>query len=252
MHEPGSHQHDRADEPKPTPCGLMVIDKPLKRTSMDVCRWVRRRLVLAGAPKRVKVGHGGTLDPLATGVLVVMVGKATRLCERVMQGQKVYLAHVDLQAFSSTDDAEGERTIVHVTTPPTPEQVRVACAKFVGEAVMQTPPAYSAMKIDGQRAYDLARAGKDVKLAPRPVRIDAIRIESYAWPQLVIEVTCGKGTYIRSLARDIGSALGTGGMLTGLRRTRVGRWTLDGAIELDRLPDRLTQSDLLPVPGEDE
>ena len=249
MHDRESHNaHEHAT---PTPCGLMVIDKPLKRTSMDVCRWVRRRLVLAGAPKRVKVGHGGTLDPLATGVLVVMVGKATRLCEQVMQGQKIYLAHVDLNAFSSTDDAEGERTVVDVQTPPTVEQVQVACAKFVGESVMQTPPAYSAMKIDGQRAYDLARAGKEVKLAARPVWIDEIRIVSYAWPQLVIEVTCGKGTYIRSLARDIGTALGTGGMLSALRRTRVGRWTLEGAIELEKLPERVTQSDLLPVPGDD-
>lgn len=233
---------------EPTPCGVLVIDKPLGPTSMDVCRRIRWRLVQGGAPKRVKVGHGGTLDPLATGVLVVMVGKATKLCERVMAGTKVYLTEIDLSCFSTTDDQEGEKTVVAVASPPPREAVDAACARFVGEAVMQTPPAYSAMKIDGQRAYDMARRGEEVKLAARPVRIDRVEVKAYAWPLLTVEVECGKGTYIRSLARDIGGALGTGGCLTSLRRTRVGQWGIAQAQKLDGLPPKMGQGDLLDLP----
>ncbi len=242
--------------PTPTPCGLLLIDKPLGPTSMDVCRRVRRSLVAAGAPKRVKVGHGGTLDPLATGLLVILIGKATPLCEQIMQGAKTYLADVDLSAFSSTDDAEGEKTVVDVGTaggpstrpaPPTTTALAAACARFVG-TIMQRPPAYSAIKVNGQRAYDLARGGRPPALVARPVRIDAIRVESYAWPRAVLSVECGKGVYIRSLARDLGTALGTGGMLAGLRRTRIGQWDVKNATALDALPARLTQADLLPAP----
>lgn len=230
--------------PLPTPAGLLVIDKPLRRTSMDICRIVRRRLVNAGAPKRVKVGHGGTLDPLATGLLVIMVGKATRLCEQVMTGAKSYIADIDLSAFSTTDDAEGERTIVPIAAPPTADAVTAACARFVG-VIQQTPPPYSAMKINGRRAYDLARRGEEVRLAPRPVRVDAIAVEAYSFPHLRLGVDCGKGTYIRSLARDLGTALGTGGMLSGLRRTRVGRFTIDQARTVESLPEKMVAADLL-------
>ncbi len=233
----------------PTPTGLLLIDKPLGPTSMDVCRRVRRALVAAGAPKRVKVGHGGTLDPLATGLLVVLVGKATPLCDKIMAGAKTYLADVDLSAFSSTDDAEGEKTLVDVAAsggPPTAAALAAACAKFVG-VIQQRPPAYSAIKVHGQRAYDLARDGKPPELAARPVRIDAIRVESYAWPRAVLSVECGKGVYIRSLARDLGGALGTGGMLAGLRRTRIGGWDVRNATAFDALAARLTQADLLPA-----
>ena len=242
--------------PTPTPCGLLLIDKPLGPTSMDVCRRVRRALVAAGAPKRVKVGHGGTLDPLATGLLVILIGKATPLCERIMQGAKTYLADVDLSAFSSTDDAEGEKTVVDVgaaggpgtaAAPPPAAALAAACAKFVG-VIQQRPPAYSAIKVNGQRAYDLAREGRPQELAARPVRIDAVRVESYSWPRAVLSIECGKGVYIRSLARDLGTALGTGGMLAGLRRTRIGEWDVRNAMALDALPARLTQADLLAVP----
>ena len=228
----------------------MLIDKPLGPTSMDACRRIRWRLVQGGAPKRVKVGHGGTLDPLATGLLVIMVGKATRLCESVMAGTKVYRTGIDLSYFSTTDDQEGEKTHVTVTTPPSREAIDAACARFVGNAVMQMPPAYSAMKIDGQRAYDMARRGEEVKLAARPVRIDRIDVLDYAWPSLTIEVECGKGTYIRSLARDIGTSLSVGGCLTALRRTRVGRWSINDAQRMDAIPDKLVQADLLSAPVE--
>ena len=246
--------------PSPTPTGLLLIDKPLGPTSMDVCRRVRRALVAAGAPKRVKVGHGGTLDPLATGLLVILIGKATPLCDRIMQGAKTYLADVDLSAFSSTDDAEGEKTVVDVGTagdsptaatppsPPTAAALAAACAKFVG-VIQQRPPAYSAIKVNGQRAYDLARDGRPPELAARPVRIDAIRVEHYVWPRALLTVECGKGVYIRSLARDLGTGLGTGGMLAGLRRTRIGAWNVNDATSLDALPARLVQADLLDAPA---
>ncbi|MFN0011044.1 MAG: tRNA pseudouridine(55) synthase TruB [Phycisphaerales bacterium] len=230
----------------PTPSGLLLIDKPLGPTSMDVCRRVRRALVAAGAPKRVKVGHGGTLDPLATGLLVILVGKATPLCNQIMADAKTYLADVDLSAFSSTDDAEGEKTLVEIVPPrglPTAPELAAACAKFVG-TIMQRPPAYSAIKVQGQRAYDMARAGNPQELPARPVRIDAISVVEYAWPRAVLAIECGKGVYIRSLARDLGGALGTGGMLAGLRRTRTGTFTVEKAMPLDALPRVLVQADL--------
>lgn len=213
-----------------------MVDKPLNLTSMNVCSIVRGRLKAGGAPKRVKVGHGGTLDPLASGVLVVLIGKATKMCDEVMAGVKGYLTTVDLSQVSTTDDLEGEKTEILPETIPTLEDVESACAKWVGD-VMQAPPPYSAIKVNGQRAYALARKGEEVVLPARPIRIDSIEIVSYEWPMLTIDVVCGKGTYIRSLGRDIGRELGAGGMLTALRRTRVGRFTLDQAITLDEVPN---------------
>lgn len=233
----------------PTPLrGLLLIDKPEGPTSMDVCRRVRRRLVAGGAPKRVKVGHGGTLDPLATGLLVVLVGRSTRLCDAVMAGEKRYLAGIDLSARSATDDREGPVTPLEGLSPPAPELVRDALAGFVG-ATLQAPPAFSAVKIDGERAYRLARRGDDVRPAARPVVVHTIDVLSYRWPLLMIDLACGKGFYVRSLARDIGAALGVGGMLASLRRTRVGRFTIDQSRPLDALPDVLTQADLTPDDG---
>lgn len=228
----------------PTPRGMLIVDKPEGPTSMDICRRVRRALVTGGAPKRVKVGHGGTLDPLATGVVVVLIGGATKLCESLMDLVKVYEARVDLSAFSTTDDREGVRTEVAVADPPAPQAIDAALRRFEG-LVMQTPPIFSAVHVDGQRAYRLARQGNAPVLAPRPVRIDAIERLAYLWPLLDLRITCGRGTYIRSLARDLGLALGTGGTLAGLRRTAVGPCTVARAIGLDALPRVLTQADLL-------
>jgi tRNA pseudouridine55 synthase len=243
--------HSAQPAPAPTPTGLLLIDKPLGPTSMDVCRRVRWRLVQAGAPKRIKVGHGGTLDPLATGLLVVLIGKATPLCDQIMQGEKTYEAAADLRAFSTTDDAEGELTPVPITTPPTLEAVTTALSRFVG-VIQQRPPAFSAIKVAGQRAYDLARKdGPDaVQLPARPVMIHELALTRYEWPTLSFRVRCGKGTYIRSLARDVGLALNTGAHLTALRRTTTGPFHIDHARTLDSLPDKLTQTDLLPIPAE--
>jgi len=237
----------------PTPVGVLIIDKPLGKTSMDICGNIRWRLRQAGAPKRIKVGHGGTLDPLASGVLVVLIGsKATKLQSGVMVGQKVYETGIDLAHTSRTDDREGPIESVECE-PVTREQVEAVLPRFVG-TVMQRPPAFSAMKIGGRRAYALARKAQDEsqmpKLEPRPVRIDEIVIESFDWPILNLTVTCGKGTYIRSLARDIGEALGTGGMLHSLRRTRVGSFDIKDSITPDELPEEMVQDDLMPIPAD--
>jgi len=226
-------QTDKPDKPIK---GIIVVDKPLGLTSMNICSIVRGRLKAGGAPKRIKVGHGGTLDPLATGVLVVLIGKATKMCDEIMAGVKGYLTTIDLSQVSTTDDLEGEKTEMVPDMIPTRREIESACSKWVGE-VMQRPPPYSAIKVDGKRAYALARKGEEVILDARPVRIDSIEVVSYDWPTLTIDVVCGKGTYIRSLGRDIGSEVGAGGMLTALRRTRVGRFTLADAVELDDVPN---------------
>lgn len=216
------------------PSGIVVVDKPLGMRSTQVVGWVKARVRAGVEPalrKRVKVGHGGTLDPLATGVMVVLVGSATKLCERVMGSGKGYLAEVDLSRWSITDDHESEAMEVEGARVASEAEVRAACAAFVGE-VMQTPPAHSAIMVGGQRAYALARAGDDPKLAPRPVRIDAIEVVSYAFPLLTIRVMCGRGTYIRSLARDLGRAISGGGMLNALRRTHVGMFHVEQALKV--------------------
>lgn len=233
----------------PTPTGILVIDKPMGWTSMDVCARVRARLRRGGAPKRIKVGHGGTLDPMATGVLVVLVGKATPLCERIMEGRKWYRAEIDFSRRSTTDDREGELTVVEVASPPSESAVRAATMGFVGR-IMQRPPDFSAIHIGGKRAYDLARAGREVVIAPRPVDVYRFEILTYDWPRACVEIECGKGTYIRSLARDLGVALGAGGMLTALRRTRVGRFGIEDSIRLENLPDPMTGADLAAIPAE--
>lgn len=223
---------------------MLIVDKPVGPSSMAVCARIRGALRAGGAPRRVKVGHGGTLDPLASGVLVVLCGKATPLCNRVMAGQKRYEARIDLSAFATTDDLEGERTPVEVAAPPTIESIGEAIRGFVGE-VMQRPPAYSAMKVGGRRAYALARQGQTVELEARPVRIHGIELRAYEWPYVDVDIQCGKGVYIRSLARDLGHALGTGGSLAALRRTAVGRCTIENAITMADLPRSMTRADLL-------
>ncbi len=232
-----------------SPSGIIVIDKARGFTSMDVCAVIRGRLKRGGAPKRVKVGHGGTLDPMATGVLVVLVGRATKLCDAVMVGEKVYEATVDFSHTSNTDDAEGTLVPIPVGRVPSSAEVHAAVARFVGE-IEQVPPAFSALHVGGKRAYDLARQGTPVELSPRRVIVHEIEVSTYEWPSVTLRVRCGKGVYIRSLARDFGRTLGTGGVLTSLRRTRVGRWTIEQAKGLDALPQQMmTQADLEPAEG---
>ena len=236
-----------------SPTGLLIIDKPERITSMHVCRIIRGKLVGGGAPKRVKVGHAGTLDPLATGVMVILVGKATKLCDALMAGEKRYTADIDLSATSSTDDLEGRITPLDNLSPPSADTVAHTCARFTG-VIQQRPPAHSAIWVDGKRAYKIARAadmgrGPELTLPARPVTIHNITILNYHWPTLRLDIRCGKGTYIRSLARDLGAAMNVGGMLVALRRTSVVPFTIDSAVPPAALPETLAQHDLLdPAP----
>jgi len=225
--------------------GLIVVDKPEGPTSMGVVRRVRR------AAGNAKTGHAGTLDPLATGVVICCLGKATKAVPRLMDRAKVYQTTIDLSAFTTTDDREGERTEVAVNSPPRVQQVDEVLGRFSGE-IEQTPPAFSAIHVGGQRAYKLARRGETVDMPTRTVRIDAIERLDYTYPELTLRITCGKGTYIRSLGRDIGTALETGGHLASLRRTAVGEYTLEQAVAWDRLDDPIEAEDLLPIPGAED
>ena len=232
------------------PCGLLIVDKPKGWSSMDVCkkvRWaVRRGLSPEVGKRKVKVGHAGTLDPLATGVVVVCVGKATKLVDRLMGSTKVYEASVNLSGFTVSDDAEYEPVLVAVAVPPTREAVEQSLQQQVG-LIQQVPPIFSAVHVDGKRAYKLARAGDEVKLKARAVRVDAIEVLGYDWPTLELRITCGKGTYIRSIARDLGKSLGTGGYLSGLRRTASGAFKVEDALPIERFEEVVVQGDLLPV-----
>lgn len=180
--------------------GLLVIDKPGGMTSRDVVN--RAQLWF---PRKTKLGHTGTLDPLASGVLVVCVGAATRLAEYVQAMGKTYRTRILLGHRSDTDDADGTVTPVAGVAAVSEQAIRDALPRFVG-TISQTPPAYSALKVAGQRAHDLARSGAEVKLAARPVSVYRIHLLGYDWPHLDLEIDCGKGTYIRSIARDLGDA----------------------------------------------
>jgi len=207
--------------------GIVAIDKPAGLTSAAAIARVKRLL-----PRKTKVGHAGTLDPFATGVLVVLIGKATKQCEAMMGQPKEYEATVRLGATTETDDLTAPARPLEVAAPPTIDAVRSALQQQVGQ-ILQMPPTYSALKLGGQRACDRVRAGEIVTLQPRPVRIDAIELLDYTWPDVHIRVACGRGTYIRSIARDLGAALSVGGYLTQLRRTRVGEFTTANSIAID-------------------
>ncbi|MDA3960490.1 MAG: tRNA pseudouridine(55) synthase TruB [Planctomycetota bacterium] len=221
--------------------GLLVVDKPLGVGSTEVVRRVRY------AAGDVKTGHAGTLDPLASGVVICCLGNATKSVEALMGQTKVYETAIDLSGFTATDDAEAEVEPVACAQAPDRSAVDAVLAQHLG-TIMQTPPAYSALKLQGKPAYERVRAGEKVELAARPVRIDAIEVQRYQWPYLEVVVTCGRGTYLRSLARSVGEALGTGGYLRGLRRTAVGPYCVENATPLDALPDPVTQDHLLPAP----
>ncbi len=208
--------------------GFLVIDKPGGMTSRDVVNRIQRCF-----PRKTKIGHTGTLDPLATGVLVVCIGAATRLADYVQAMSKSYTARFRLGVTSTTDDADGELTENPLVCCPSRAEIQGWLDRFVG-IIEQLPPSFSALKVAGQRAHLLARKGDEVPLTPRPVRIDAIRLTAYDWPYLDLEVDCGKGTYIRSIARDLGEKLGCGGMVETLRRTRIGPYTATQGVGLDR------------------
>jgi len=217
--------------------GLVVVDKPAGITSHDVVSRVRR---LAGTRK---VGHAGTLDPMATGVLLVGVNRATRLLGHLMLTEKAYDATIRLGVTTVTDDAEGE-VLGEASTDALAEQaVRAGLAAMIGD-IEQRPSAVSAIKVEGRRAYDRVRAGEQIDLPARTVRIDAIDVTRLDLPEIDVRVRCSSGTYIRAIARDLGETLGVGGHLTALRRTAVGPFTTADARTLDALSDDFA---MLPI-----
>ena len=219
--------------------GILNLDKPAGWTSHDVVAWVRRVL------REKRVGHAGTLDPMATGVLLVCVGQATRVVEYLTAGQKIYRAEAQLGVTTDTYDADGQVTATAGVPPLTADDLRDALASFVGE-IQQRPPAYSAIKQDGEAAYRKARRGETVELPARPVTIHGIELLDWdpTASKFTIEVTCGPGTYIRSLTHDLGQALGCGAVLTRLTRTRSGQFTLDDAVALDDLAEAARADEL--------
>lgn len=220
--------------------GLLNVDKPPGLTSREVVNHVQR------LARPHKVGHAGTLDPMATGVLVVCVGQATRLNPFVQQLPKSYHAAFQLGRRSDTEDIEGE--VIELGNPPHPsvERVREVVSHFHGE-VMQRPPAFSAVKVKGQRAYARARRGEQVNLEPRPVRIHHMELLSYEYPTFELQVTCGSGTYIRSLGRDLAESLGSAAVMSGLQRTAVGPLSVEEAVPLEEITAETVGGQLLPA-----
>lgn len=212
--------------------GFLNVNKPAGITSHDVVARVRRLAHRTAATK--KVGHAGTLDPLATGVLILCLGHATRLSEYAMQSQKQYRATIQLGVTTDTYDAEGEITATHDTSHITREEVQKVLQTFQGD-IQQVPPMFSAIKKDGKKLYELARAGKSIEVEARPVSIFALELLEWNNPFFVLNVNCSPGTYIRSLVHDIGQALGVGAHLTALERTRSGNFRIENAVTLDTL-----------------
>lgn len=222
--------------------GILVIDKPLTWTSFDVVAKMR------GIVKMKKIGHAGTLDPLATGVLVVCCGRATKQVENIQQHHKVYDVTVKLGAVTRSDDGETPEEHHQSTDQIHDNDIRKVLGRYSG-LINQTPPMYSAVWIDGKRAYEQARKGHTVSIEPRQVRIDSIEILAWENPLLTLRIQCGKGTYIRSLARDIGADLGVGGYVQTLRRNAVGQfseheaWTIQDLADLFSFLKKSTRHD---------
>jgi tRNA pseudouridine55 synthase len=225
--------------------GVINLDKPAGITSARAVGRVKRLLT-----KGTKIGHAGTLDPFATGVLLLLVGRATKACEDLMGAPKTYEATVKLGATTATDDVDSPEQPYRSMNPAYPvarDQIDLVLPRFVG-SIQQRPPAFSAMKVQGRRAYDLARGGNLIELEPRMVTVYSMDVIRYEWPLLRLRIDCGRGTYIRSIARDLGAALDVGGYLTDLRRTRIGPFTIDTSVTLETLQSHGAEPHLQPVP----
>ncbi len=215
---------------------IIGIDKPLGWTSFDAVKRIRGAIQRRLHVKKFKVGHAGTLDPLATGVLIICTGRATRRIEELQNGDKEYVATIRLGATTPSYDLETQIDREFPWEHITREQIEEVLPGFIGK-IMQVPPVFSAVKVEGKRAYNLARKGKEVELKAKPLEIKEMEILSCNLPEVVLRIVCSKGTYIRAIARDLGEALGSGAHLTALRRTRVGRvkaedcWSVEEAIE---------------------
>lgn len=218
---------------------VAVIDKPLEWTSTDVVRKIKFRLNRMGY-RKIKVGHAGTLDPLATGILLVCIGRATKRVDELQAERKEYVAELMLGATTPSYDMEHPVDRTYPTDHITREKVEAALQSLTGER-LQAPPIYSAKKVEGVRAYEFARAGEDIELRKALINIYSITLEEYSMPRIRIRVECSKGTYIRSLAQEIGEALDSGAYLTSLRRTRSGDFTVENATSLDDFLTNLSE-----------
>lgn len=213
---------------------IIAVDKPLGWTSFDAVKRLRSELSRRLKVRKLKVGHAGTLDPLATGVMIICTGRATRRIEELQSGVKEYIATIALGATTPSFDLETEIDATFETTHITRELVAdILQTRFTGE-IEQIPPEFSACKVDGKRAYEMARKGQEVKLRAKKLVIDEIELLSFAQNEIIIRVVCSKGTYIRALARDIGAALGSGAHLTALRRTRVGDFRAEDCLSIEK------------------
>jgi tRNA pseudouridine55 synthase len=217
---------------------ILCFDKPLDWTSFDVVNKVRWILCRNLKIKKLKVGHTGTLDPKATGLVIVCTGKTTKTIETLQLEEKEYIATLKLGATTPSFDLETEEENALPTHHITPEMVEQKLKEFIG-VIDQIPPIFSAIKVNGKRAFDFARGGKELELEARKIEIKNIEILKIDMPEIIIRVTCGKGTYIRSIARDLGESLGCGAYLTGLRRTRVGLNQVENAWSIENFEKNL-------------
>lgn len=243
---------------------LMLVDKPAGISSFGVVARVRHQLsdqagtisikgkdgIIREKRRKIKVGHAGTLDPLATGVMVLCTGRATKRIDELQSGVKEYVATIALGATTPSFDLETEIDATYPTEHITRELTEECLKKFTGR-IEQIPPAFSACKVDGKRAYKLARKGHDVELKPKILVIDSIELLSFAPTEIQIRVVCSKGTYIRALARDIGRALGSGGHLTALRRTRIGQIGIDECMTVDEAAELIRTTEIETYDEED-
>ena len=219
---------------------IAVIDKPLEWTSTDVVRKIKFALQHRLGYKKIKIGHAGTLDPLATGVLIVCIGKATKMVNDLQAEEKEYIADIELGATTPSSDMEHPIDCRSPTDHITREAIEQVLCDLTGER-LQAPPIYSAKKVEGVRAYEFARAGEEVELKKALINIYEMEILSLQMPRLTIRVRCSKGTYIRSLAHEIGQGLQSGAYLTGLRRTRSGGFKVENAFELENFMEKLRE-----------
>ena len=222
---------------------VLYFDKPLRWTSFALVNKIRYHISRKLGVKKIKVGHAGTLDPLATGVMIICTGKATKRIEELQYQTKEYIATLQLGATTPSFDLEKEIDATYPTEHITRKMVEETLKKFTG-TIEQIPPAFSACKVDGKRAYDLARKGDNVELKPKTLVIDEIELLECNLPVIKIRVVCSKGTYIRALARDIGEALQSGAHLTGLIRTRVGEVRLEDCMQVDQFEEWLEKQEI--------
>lgn len=222
---------------------ILYLDKPLGWTSFDAVKCVRGAVMRRMGVRKFKVGHAGTLDPLATGVMIICTGKATKQIENLQAGVKEYIATIALGATTPSFDLETKIDATYPIEHITQDLVEQTLKKFIGR-IEQVPPAYSACKIDGKRAYSMARSGIEVKLKPKILVIDEIELLDFKPDEIRIRVVCSKGTYIRALARDIGYALASGGHLSSLRRTRVGNVKIEDCLSVEQTVELISNADV--------